>query len=62
MDKLAKCEVKYPCRPIFLIFYFHSVDNSISCIIMNLILLPLMLSEGGEENSISHALAASFNE
>ena len=30
---------------------FHSVDISISCIIINFILLPLMLSEGDEENS-----------
>ena len=56
IDKLAKSEVKYPYRPIFKFFIFRSDDISIRCIIINLILLSLMLSEGGEENS--HAFAS----
>ena len=39
IDKLAKNKVKYPYRPIFLFFIFHIVEISISCIIINLILV-----------------------
>ena len=62
IDKLAKSEVKYPYRPIFYFLIFHSIEISVSCIIINLIILLLMLSDGGEENPISHSFTAPFNE
>ena len=61
IDKLAKSEVKNPYKPIFNKLFFISVEISISCIMINFILLPMMLIEGGEENSICHISAARFN-
>ena len=62
IGKLAKSEVKYPYKTIFWFIIFHGVEISISCIIINIILLPLMLSEGDEENSLYHVFTAPFNE
>ena len=63
IGKLAK-KVKWniPTKQFLEFIIFHGAEISISCIIINFILLPLMLSEGGEENSICHASAAPFNE
>ena len=42
--------------------FFLASGTSEVCIIINFILLLLMLSKGGEENSIYHAFAAPFDE
>ena len=47
---------------MFYFIIFQSGEISISSIIINFILLPLMLSEGGEENSIYHAFVIPLNQ